>query len=81
MDLEQARDFIARNHHAVLATRGREGRFQQSPVLVGVDAEQRLIVSSRESAYKVKNLRRDPWVQLCVLTRFQPHYAGPQRQG
>ena len=68
MDLEQASDFIARNHHAVLATRSRDGRIQQSPVLVGVDAERRLIVSSRETAYKVKNLRRDPWAQLCVFT-------------
>ena len=26
-------------------------------------------MSTRESAYKTKNLRRDPWVQLCVLTK------------
>lgn len=67
MELDQARDFIRRNHRAVLATRTRDGGIQQSPVLVGVDAEGRLIVSSRESAYKTKNLRRDPWAQLCVF--------------
>jgi PPOX class probable F420-dependent enzyme len=68
MDLDRARDFIRRHHHAVLATRTRDGGIQQSPVLVGVDAEGRLIISSRETAYKTKNLRRDPWAQLCVFT-------------
>jgi hypothetical protein len=60
MDLSQACDFIRRHHHAVLATRSRDGGIQQNPVPVGVDAEGRLIISSRETAYKTKNLRRDP---------------------
>ncbi len=66
MDLDQARDFVRTHHRAVLATRTRDG-IQQSPVLVGVDEEGRLTVSSRETAYKTRNLRADPWVQLCVL--------------
>jgi PPOX class probable F420-dependent enzyme len=37
-------------------------------VLVNVDEEGRAIISSRETAFKVKNLRRDPWAQLCVVT-------------
>jgi len=37
-------------------------------VLVNVDAEGRAIISSRETAYKVVNLRHDPWAQLCVFT-------------
>jgi PPOX class probable F420-dependent enzyme len=67
MDLDHARDFARRQHHAVLATRTRDGRFQQSPVLVGVDDRGRFTVSSRETAFKTKNLHRDPWAQLCVL--------------
>ena len=67
MELEQARAFIRENHRAVLATRRREG-IQQSPVLVNVDGDGRAIISSRETAYKVENLRRDPWAQLCVFT-------------
>jgi PPOX class probable F420-dependent enzyme len=66
MDLDQARDFARSHHRAVLATRTTRG-VQQSPVLVGVDAEGRLTVSSRETAYKTRNLRADPWAQLCVL--------------
>jgi PPOX class probable F420-dependent enzyme len=67
MDLEAAREFMREHHHAVLATR-RAGRIQQTPVLVNVDGEGRAIISSRETAYKVMNLRQDPWAQLCVLT-------------
>jgi PPOX class probable F420-dependent enzyme len=67
MDLDEARAFMRENHRAVLATRRGDG-IQQSPVLVAVDGEGRTIVSSRETAYKVKNLRRDPWTQLCVFT-------------
>jgi PPOX class probable F420-dependent enzyme len=68
MDIEQAREFVRRNHRAVLATRTQDGGVQQSPILVGVDGEGRFIVSSRETAYKTRNLRRDPWAQLCVFT-------------
>jgi hypothetical protein len=32
------------------------------------DVEGRLIISTRETAYKTKNLRQDPWAQLCVFT-------------
>jgi PPOX class probable F420-dependent enzyme len=67
MDLDDARAFMRENHRAVLATRRGDG-IQQSPVLVAVDGEGRTIVSSRETAYKVKNLRRDAWAQLCVFT-------------
>jgi PPOX class probable F420-dependent enzyme len=68
MDLEQARAFVRQHHRAVLATRTRGGGIQQSPVVVGVDADGRLTVSSRERAYKTRNLRRDPWAQVCVFT-------------
>ncbi len=67
MDLEQARDFVRTHHCAVLATRTDHNGIQQSPVLVGVDADGRLLVSSRETAYKTRNLRRDPWAQLCIV--------------
>ncbi len=67
MDIDRAREFVRRHHHAVLATRTPDG-IQQSPVLVAVDDEGRFIVSSRETAYKTKNVRRDPWVQACLFT-------------
>jgi PPOX class probable F420-dependent enzyme len=68
MDLDKARAFVRTHHRAVLATRTSSDGLQQSPVLVGLDDAGRLVVSSRETAYKTKNLRRDPWAQLCVFT-------------
>jgi PPOX class probable F420-dependent enzyme len=67
VDLERARQFISENHRGVLATR-RSGGIQQSPVIATVDGEGRIVISSRETAYKTRNLRRDPWAQLCVFT-------------
>ncbi len=66
MELDQARDFVRSHHRAVLATRSPSG-VQQSPVLVGVDDDGRLTISSRETAYKTKYLRADPWAQVCVI--------------
>lgn len=68
MDLDVARRFVRDHHRAVLVTFRKDGRPQTSLVLVGVDDAGRLMVSSRERAYKVRNLRRDPRVSLCVLT-------------
>ena len=68
MDLERARDFIRENHRGVLATRRSDGGIQQSPVIAAVDDDGRVVISSRETAYKVRNLRRHPAAQLCVFT-------------
>ena len=68
MQLDDARHFVRTHHRAVLATRTEDGGIQKSPVLVGVDADGRFVVSSRETAYKTLNVRRDPWAQLCVLS-------------
>jgi PPOX class probable F420-dependent enzyme len=62
------------NRRAVLATRRRDGTVQMSPVIVNVDGEGRAIISSRETAIKVKNLRRDSYAQLCV---FAEQWPGP----
>ena len=67
MELDQARDYIRTHHHAVMATTRADGRPQLSPVACGVDAEGFVVVSTRETAYKTKNLRRDPRVSLCVF--------------
>jgi PPOX class probable F420-dependent enzyme len=67
MDLQAARAIIAEQHHAVLTTYRRDGALQMSPVTVGINAAGQAVVSSRQTAYKVKNLRRDPRVCMCVL--------------
>lgn len=67
MDLEEARAVIRRQHHAVLATRRADGTIQMSPVTAAVDEAGLVVISSRQKAYKVRNLRRDPRAALCVL--------------
>src|SRR5262245_34461179 len=68
MDLDLARDFVRRNHRAVLTTYFPDGRAQLSPVTVGVDDGGHVIVSTRETAIKTRNLTQDPRAVLCVLT-------------
>ena len=67
MDIEGAREFVRSHHRAVLATQRADGSPQLSPVTVGLDDEGRVIVSTRETAMKVHNLRRRPRASLCLL--------------
>ena len=67
MQLERAREFMRVNHRAVLATSRSDGHPQLSPVTVGVSADGRVLISTRETAMKTKNLERDPHASLCVL--------------
>jgi PPOX class probable F420-dependent enzyme len=67
MELDRARQFLETHHRAVMATFRADGRPQLSPVAAAVDSQGRVIVSSRETAYKVGNLRRDPRVAFCVV--------------
>ena len=68
MTPDEARAFLRDNHRAVLATFRSDGRPQLSPVLAVVDDEGRVMVSTRETAMKTKNLRRDPRISLCLLS-------------
>ena len=67
MDLDKAREVIREQHRAVLATIREDGTPQMSPVLVALDDDGRALVSTREAALKVRNLRRDERLWLCVL--------------
>ncbi|SDI83554.1 PPOX class F420-dependent oxidoreductase [Nonomuraea jiangxiensis] len=67
MDLDKALAFLRTSHRAVLLTRHRDGRPQMSPVVAGVD-DGRIVISTRETAAKTHNVRRDPAVSLCVFT-------------
>ncbi len=67
MDIDEASAYLRANHHSVLITRKPDGNPQPSPVVHAIDEGGRLVVSSREPAYKVRNLRRDPRVTLCAF--------------
>jgi PPOX class probable F420-dependent enzyme len=68
VELDRARQFIRANHRAVLATRRSDGSPQLSPVTCTVDDDGNVTVSTRETAMKTKNLRREPRATLCVFT-------------
>lgn len=74
MDLQEAREFIAKNHQGVLMTSRADGKAQLSPVLAVTDGEGRVVISSRETAFKARNLRKRPFAALCVWT---PSWTGP----
>jgi PPOX class probable F420-dependent enzyme len=59
---------MARHPRAILATTRSDGRPQLSPVVVAVDDDGRVLVSTRETAIKAKNLARDPRAVLCVIS-------------
>lgn len=74
MDLDAARKFLREHHRSILATSRSDGLPQLSPVVHGLDDEGRVIISSRETAYKVRNLRRDAAASLCA---FPDSFFGP----
>ena len=73
LDISTAQEFLTQHHWGVLAARRKDGGLQMSPITVGLDDERRAIISSRETAYKVNNLRRDPRAAVCAFT---PNFHG-----
>ena len=76
---DQAREFVANNHRAVMITRRSAGGLQTSPVTVGIDSDGKVVISSRKTAYKVRNLRRHPTATLCVFSLATPDDAVQRR--
>jgi PPOX class probable F420-dependent enzyme len=70
---EAALEFLRTNPRGVLATYRRDGQAQLSPVLAAVDAEGRVVISTRDGAMKTRNVRRTPRAGLCVLSQ---HFFG-----
>ena len=68
MDADKARQHIRLNGRGVLATFRRDGGVQMSPVDAVIDDDGYAVISSRETAVKVRNLRRDPRAQFLALS-------------
>lgn len=67
MDLVEAIAVVREQPHAVISTVRADGTPAMSPVVVAADGGGELLISTRETAYKVRHLRRDPRLWLCVL--------------
>jgi PPOX class probable F420-dependent enzyme len=61
-------DFIRPRHHAILVTTRADGTPQLSPVTCGLDAEDRVVISTYPSRAKATNARRDPRASVLVLS-------------
>jgi PPOX class probable F420-dependent enzyme len=68
VNIGRATSFLSAHPRAILATTRSDGRPQLSPVVVAVDDDGRVLVSTRETAIKAKNLARDPRASLCGIT-------------
>jgi PPOX class probable F420-dependent enzyme len=67
MEIADAQKFLAENHRGVLVVRKLDGWPQITLVSPCVDPEGRVIVTARETTYKVRNIRRDPRVSLLIM--------------
>jgi PPOX class probable F420-dependent enzyme len=67
VDIGRATSFLSTHPRAILATMRSDGRPQLSPVVAAVDDDGRVLISTRETAVKAKNLARDPRASLCVI--------------
>ena len=66
MEIEQGLDYVRENSRAVILTTRRDGRPAMAPVTVAV-VDDTITMSTRETAYKVGHLRRNPETSLCVF--------------
>jgi len=73
MEIVDAQKFLQKNHRACIAVRQKDGSPQMTFVTPGIDAEGRVIITSRGTTYKIKHLRRDPRVSLLI---FGEQYSG-----
>lgn len=67
MDIDDAVAYLRENSRGVLSTVRRDGRPQMSPMSVTVDEQGRVMISTRAPSIKVRHIRRDPRVSLCVF--------------
>jgi PPOX class probable F420-dependent enzyme len=60
--------FVRPRHHGILATTRRDGTPQMSPVTMGLDDANRIVVSTYPERAKAHNVRHNAAVSMCVLS-------------
>jgi len=65
VEISEAVEFVRHNHRGVLAVTRADGKPQMSPVSGTVNPDGLLVVSSRETAYKVRSLQARPYAAYC----------------
>jgi PPOX class probable F420-dependent enzyme len=66
MEINEAREFLKKNHHGVRVARKKDGSLQMTLVSPVIGSDGALIITARDITYKVKNIRRNPQVSVLV---------------
>ena len=66
MEIADAQEFLKHNHRGVLVARKKDGSLQMTLVSPTIDAEGKVIITSRDTTYKVKNIKRNRQISLLV---------------
>ncbi len=67
MDLAEAKEFLRGKQRGVLVARKKDGSIQMTLVSPAIGANGDLIITGRETACKVKNIKRNPRISLLVF--------------
>lgn len=68
VDRSELLEFVRSRHRGILTTTRRDGRTQQSPVTMGLDDADRIVVATYPERVKVVNVRRNSIVSVLVLS-------------
>ena len=66
MEIAEAQEFLKHNHHGVLVARKKDGSLQMTLVSPVIGADGNVIITARDTTYKVKNIKRNPQISLLV---------------
>ena len=66
MDIAEAKEFLKNNHRGCLVTRKKDGSLQMTLVSPVLGADGNVIITARDTTYKVKNIGRNPQISLLV---------------
>jgi len=67
MEISDAQKFLENAHHGVLVARKKDGSLQMTLVSPVISSDGHVIITSRRSTYKVKNIRRNPQISLLIF--------------
>ena len=66
MEIAEAQEFLKHHHHGVLVTRKKDGSLQMTLVSPVSGHDGKVVITARDTTFKVKNIRRNPQVSLLV---------------
>lgn len=66
MEIAEAQEFLRDHHHGVLVARKKGGSLQMTLVSPVMGTDGKVVITARDTTYKVKNILRNPQVSMLV---------------